>query len=475
MFQLDTRIPLGSQQPQQSSGSGLLGRLEQMQAQRELSEQRRLANEQRQRQLDDDDAIRRTLPNYSRPDDAIEDLYRQGRPSAAAALSKNVFDYRKSQADVLKTSLDNNFNKLKMATQIYQGVDNQNSHESAAKAIGALLGPEMAAHLGPTYDPKRKEEVLAWGTTRAEQLRAQQDAVDNANKAVELGLRADGSIEQRAKNRLEARDYWNKYLSNMESTATNQEQWDHYKELGRQGGAPDDLLQGYGDWSADAPARAKKLGLTGAEEASIENSAAIRKQAEATQKATEQYHRDMIDQRVKDRDARGAAAGGSPTAREQRDIDRWEANQNSDLEARWRGTVSNPGPGSGPPGTDEYNRSLQDLRTQKLRVKDAARQQYGLKPLLATEYELAHSNDPAKATDLRKIRNEYKKLMGEQTPLEQIQAVFATFAADYKHLTGKDLATASQEDRKANLAKFPELAAQHAKYSALRQAQPYGQ
>ena len=58
---IDSRIPLGAQAPQMRSPLQTIGAISQLRAQQDMEDSRRLLNEGRRRQLEDDDAIRETL------------------------------------------------------------------------------------------------------------------------------------------------------------------------------------------------------------------------------------------------------------------------------------------------------------------------------------------------------------------------------------------------------------------------------
>src|SRR5881227_2850549 len=106
MSQLDTRIPLGVQPPQSSGSSPLrtLGQLTQLQEARGLNQQRQLANEAHRRDLEDDDALTQTLQNNGgNLDDAVDEMYRQGRSGVAATLSKHMLEARTQAGEALKT------------------------------------------------------------------------------------------------------------------------------------------------------------------------------------------------------------------------------------------------------------------------------------------------------------------------------------------------------------------------------------
>src|SRR3990167_5772343 len=151
----NSQIPLQTQLPQARSPLQTLGALAQLREARDMQESRDLLNEQRRRALDDDQAIRSALQQHETPDDAVTTLYRAGRASAAGSLSKSLGDWRKEQGGALKEQLANSETKLKLSTQIAQGITDEPSFQRGKKAIASLLGADMAANLGDEYDQKR--------------------------------------------------------------------------------------------------------------------------------------------------------------------------------------------------------------------------------------------------------------------------------------------------------------------------------
>lgn len=444
-FQLDTRIPLSSQAPPARSPLQAIGVLGQLQAQAELGEQRRLMNEQRQRALEDDEAIRSTLPRHPRPDDAIEDLYRQGRPSAAAALSKNVFEYRKSQADALKTDLDNRKAKFKMASQILRGVlidGTENAYQSALPAVRSLVGDDLASQLGSQYDKKTIEGALAWGDEYDSYLDGQLKATKAASEAMDLQHKPEVDAIARAKNQEDAYTHWMKAASNSLGVVKNQQQLDTVRAALIGAGAPPAIFDQFGDYDAGFNERARKLGMTAAEEGQEANSAAIREQAKATAGETKRYHDAMIEERRRDREQRAAGAGTpggrgiTPTAVSELKVRKHRAYE--EAEKAYKEAVdpllSQTDAKSGqrrtatPEDQAQYEALTREHAQRKLQIEDTFRDEMGLPPILATEYQLR--SDKSKATDLRKIRNEYKMLTGEETPLEQLTKINAQLARE---------------------------------------------
>lgn len=468
MFQLDTHIPLSSQGPQSRSPLQTIGALGQLQAQQELGQQRRLINEQRQRALDDDEAIRTTLPKHARPDDAIEDLYSQGRASAAAALSKNVFEFRKSQAEAVKTDLDNRKAKFKMASQIARGAiidGTENGWQSSRPAIAALVGEDLSKNLPTMYDKKAIEGALAWGDEYDSYLDGNLKATDAALKAIELQHAPEVDELKRGDLKRKANDEWVKSASNAFGTVKPGDESAYEKNasvlLGA--GMPPAVLELFGKFDEGFADRARKLGMTSSEEVSAENSAAIRKQAEATAKETKSYHDATLEQRRLDREQRAAGTGGSgskgltPNAvsdlkvRKNRAYTEAEKAYATAVENLRDSTTGQVREKATPEEKQEYEAVTREHGQRKLQIEDAFRDEMGMPPILATE--LSIRNDKTKAADLRKIRNEYKMLTGNETPLEQLTKVNAELAKE------KD-----PEKRKALFAKGEALMSAYAAY-----------
>lgn len=423
MGSIDASIPLGTTLPQSRSPLATLGALGQLDQQRQAGQQRDLMNEQRRRALEDDDAIRSTLARTGNPDDAIEELYQGGRPDAAGALGKQIYDWRKTKAEQLKLELGNAHDKLKLATQIAQGITNQSSLDTGRRAINALLTPvlgqDITEQFGTEYDPDRITQLAAWGTERTQFLKQQQDAIDNGMKAIEMGRKLGADGDARAKTRAEQDAQWTKSAAGFLSTARSQEQVDAFQRALLIGGAPPAVLAKFGnEYSPAYAANATTLGMDPKERADV-----------ADRKVTQSQGQQNINLRTQELERQKAEAAGGPSARpltanQKKDVEKRHytayAKLQKEIDANWKnpdtGTVSIP---------DE---AKSEIAARKLEIEEAYRAEMGLAPLADTEFEL--SRDPSKAKELRQIRNTYRKVTGEAAPLERLETLAKQVAAE---------------------------------------------
>jgi hypothetical protein len=412
---IDPRIALGTSIPTAPrSPFQTLGALTDLRQRQQLNDERQLAIEGRRRAVEDDYAIRATLARTGNPDTAIEELYRSGRPDAAGALGKQIYDWRKTKAEQIKLETANAHDKLKLATQIAQGITDQSSFDMGKRAINALLTPvlgqDITEEFGTEYDPDRVKQLQAWGTERTAFLKQQQDAIDNANKAIDLGLKLDANIESRAENRRKADEYWTKAASGYLSTARSQEQWDAFQSMLFKGGASPATLARFGnEYSPEAVERAKKLAMSPKDVEDLRH-----------QKVTESQGQQNIDLRRKELERREAETE-SPrkglTQNRQSEIEEWRARQFSELEKSLR----DPDNGFIDPATGRLaipDDIKPEIAHRKLQIEDAYRAQLGQPPLVETEFELAR--DPSKSKELQKIRRTYRMLTGDEAPLERL-------------------------------------------------------
>jgi hypothetical protein len=396
-----------------------LGALAELRDRQQSHDERALGLEARRRALEDDAAIRQSLQDAGgSPDEAINTLYRSGRATAAGALAKQLFEWRKSQADQLKERLTLFGERLRFSTQILQGVAGDSDFQSARRAISAL-GPNddewqgIVRQLGNTYDPDVVKRAVAWGTNRTDHLRAQQDAIENANKAWDLLLRQSSNLREWQEANLKAREHYTKAASAMLSTATSQPQWAGMRNLLTQGGTPADVLAQFGDqWSAAAVERARRLGMTPKEAADV-----------AHQRVQErQRDRELNIRQENMEGARGRGEG--LTANRRSEIAEYKRRQYEKLEndIQERMVYDRNGDSTIP------NELKPEIAKRKLEIEDSAREMLGLPPLLDTEYEA--SREPKRSADLKKIRDIYRSLTGEDTPLARMEALTAKIRSE---------------------------------------------
>ncbi len=395
---LDPRIPLQTQLPSYRPPLQTLGALAELDQRDQIAEQRQAMAEQRRRALEDDEAIRTTLQQTGNPDLAIESLFRQGRSGAAGALSKSVHDWRKEQAEQIKRDADNAHAATKLATQIFQGVTDQSSYTAAKKAAASFVPKEFMADLPELYDAQAVAQVVSFGTGRTQFLKQQRDAIDDAHKALERERADAKNADDYLKNRREAWEHWQKAASGFFSSARNQQEWDRATQMLTLGGAPPDLLAGYGrQFSPAAAARARDLSMTPKERADV-----------AHQQVTEDQAQQQINLR-KQEVAQNPQKDMNTRAHAQ--AERWKQAQYGAIEKDLREWVAENG--------DPTPEMLGEIADRKLRVEDSFRDQVGLPPLLEAEYALV--SDPSKVAQLEKVRNAYRSITGEDTLLVRME------------------------------------------------------
>lgn len=277
---IDPSIPLGIKAPEFRGVGTTLGSLMQMQAQQQQLRANALQVQGQERAMRDDAAIRTAIARRSRPgalpdfDGAAADLDAQGFGPAAMTLRENVFKQRKAAADGLKAQFETSETRLKLASQIAQGISDEGSFQRGKRAIAGLLGDDLAAQLGDTYDPKRMGEVTAWGRTASDQLTAQKNAVDSANKALELTQASARDADARAKNAPEIMANWLRAGSQVFSIAQNQDDWDRAMGASDRLGMPTEIKARFGPtFSPDAVKAAAAIGIDPGQRAQQEETA----------------------------------------------------------------------------------------------------------------------------------------------------------------------------------------------------------
>lgn len=420
---LDPNIALSTRLPEMRSPLQTLGAITQLRSYQDLQEQRRLMNEERTRELEDDDAIRFSLSQSARPDDAITSLYHSGHGTAASKLSKNIYDYRKAQGDSIKQTLDNQHTALKLSTQILQGVKQappemrQSAFSAAKSAVKSVLGDDLSAslnvdgQLGDEYDEKKLDQAIAWGTDRTDYLRQQQDAFDNAQKAIDTGLKIAKNVDDHLKARQEADQYWLKSAAQLLPTSRSQEDWDGFRTLLKEGGAPDSVLNRFDPkFTPQAVARAKTLAVTPYEAEQLKGASASRAET----------HRHNVAMETKE----GGGAGGGLTKNQRAVAERDRADAFSSAEKAFRTELFNqgiqlqPGLKLTPDQQNVYNDALARLTDQKVQIQNSYRTQVGLPPLERAEYDAVTGGRDA---DVKKLRAEFRTLTGGgKTLLEQM-------------------------------------------------------
>jgi hypothetical protein len=420
---LDPRIALQSQAPQLRSPLQTLGTLAQLRNQQGLNEERQLASEQKRRDLAREDLIQQTVRRHGigKEDAAIDELYSVDR-EAAGLLSKSVAAHRKAQSDEMTRLLDNRQKTATFVSQITKTMVDQGSHDMGRDAIGALPGgQEFLQYIPREFDPDVVKRVGKYGIATAEQSKAELDAVDNANKASELQLKVEANARAREENQLKARDYWQKSASIALANTGEQDDWDRRQRLLIQHGAPADVLAQFGNqWSKEAVAKAKALGMTPKESADVAHQKVEERQGQ--QRIALEGRRVAVDEATADT----GGTGRRLTVNRQSQVAEWKARQYAALEKEMRQNQANLDPESvtlklGPEARSE-------LGWRKLQVEDASREMLGLPPL--ADAEAYHAGRPGSEKELRKLRNVYKQLTGQETPLEQMTKLAGQLKAE---------------------------------------------
>lgn len=105
----------------------------------------------------------------------------QGALTQQAALAKTgqETEHLKSQTANQNSLADKNkveaaLKYLETGASILSTAKDQQSYNSALQTMAQTLGPDTVAKLNPTYDPAQVQSYIAAGTSRAEQLKAEQ-------------------------------------------------------------------------------------------------------------------------------------------------------------------------------------------------------------------------------------------------------------------------------------------------------------
>lgn len=422
--QLDTRIPLGVQTPQSSSPFKTLGQLAQLREQRGQDEERQLANEKHRRELEDDDALSAALQRHSNVDDAVDELYQQGRADLAAGLSKHVSDARKSALDRVSAQADADKKRMELGTNIFQTVNDQQSLETARAAARPIIGDDMMQHVPTEYgDGSAIKQVVGWGTSRQQFLQQQQEVIANAHKAVELSSAAARDWETRNENKRKAAVEWTKTVGNALALTTNQDEWNKYQRLAVDPvnglGVPAPVVAQFGTlWSPDAAKKAKKLAMTPAEQDASANAASNVVAREREVKVREDL--------LKDQEAGGPTRGRQLTPNALSDIEGDSQKRYDALEKDLRDPTST---GTGKSllelsrqDGDAGAPARREIAARKLRIENGDRRRRGQPTIEEAERIYAEQGDALK---LRQVRNAYKQLTGEDTPMEQVEKLHA--------------------------------------------------
>lgn len=416
---LNPQIALQTQVPQMQSPMKTLGALAQLRDQEGLNQQRQLANEQKRRDLERDDNIKATIQRTGNPDTAIDDLYAQGDPEAAGLLSKSLFAHRQAQSEQMKRAADAHKEQANTVAQIAQTMKDQASYTMGRDAIMAI-DKDAGQYLPPEHDPEVVKRIVGWGTSRAEQLKVDNDAIINGQKASEIQLAQAKDARERQDNVIKAREYWQTAASQTLGVTGNQDDWDRRQRLLVEHGAPADILAQFGNqWSPEAVAKAKALGMKPKESADVSH-----------QKVEENQGQQNINLRgrevaVREEEAGTSGHGRTLTPNAESEAKRWKATQYQNLEK----TLTEKDPDTGTLTRKPLDDSAKaEIGQRKLQIEDAYRDQIGQPPLVQAEHDLA--GDPSKSKELRKVRNTYRQITGQDAPLERMEKVATQLKAE---------------------------------------------
>jgi hypothetical protein len=273
---IDSSIPLSVRMPEFQSPMSTLGSLMQLQGMQQQAQSNSMLLQQRQREVQDDHAIRSAIQKHAAPggmpdyDSAAADLDASGFGSAAVKLRTSVYQQRKELGESIAKQQENLKTRLGLAAQIAQGIDDESSFQRGKKAISSLIGEDLAANLGDTYDPVTVKRGIKWGMSAKDNAEAQHNAAQDALRAIDLQ-------QQGPKKQADAFEAWTKSASTLFSIANTPEGWQKAQALLKQGGAPDTVLAQFaGEWSPDAQKAASQIGISPEQRATLAGQAAGR-------------------------------------------------------------------------------------------------------------------------------------------------------------------------------------------------------
>lgn len=220
--------------------------------------------------LQDQHDDRRALEEAGKlyPDDPralVADLYKRGRSQLAMGVEKNLFEIRAKAAEAQQKQLENMQKRFAMGNSIVNAITDENSFQIARQQIANLLGPDLAAELGETYDPARVAVAQQWGVTEADRLARQKAGVEAYYKAVE-------AEHTRSKDAPGIFKEWVSAFSNTMSAAKTPEEWAQVRQMARNGGVPASVLEMLPEeFSPEAPDLAAQLAMTAKERADVAN------------------------------------------------------------------------------------------------------------------------------------------------------------------------------------------------------------
>jgi hypothetical protein len=266
---LDPAIALGVNPPAPiKSYQTSLAQIGQQQDQAQARQVRGMEIQQARQGVTDQETYRKALQASGGDLDRAANLIEQqmGDPKGAAALRAHAAEARTQLIKNGKEQIETQSKALAMASQIAQTITDEPSFQLGRKATAALLGPDMAAHLGDAYDPERIKQAVGMGETAKERLDRLKQAADSAEAAVKAS--ATG-----AKDAPATLEHWMKAGSGMLSVAQTPEAWSTAQKNLKALGMPPEALASFGAFDQTAPQRAAQLGMAPKERADVSTAA----------------------------------------------------------------------------------------------------------------------------------------------------------------------------------------------------------
>jgi len=323
----DPRVALGAVT---SGGEGgrsagplaTLGALMQIKEKQQEYRQREKEAQLKQRELEDDDAIRSALQEYDRPEDAVVHLFKNGRSTAGAKVAQDIYHERTARLQADDAQLKNNATRMEQINQVLGSVTDdatlQQARPNLVKLGEPLYGPGVNDYIPTTYgDGAQVKALLKATTSRTLQIQQEQLRKANLMKAHELGFTStkdmaaamndpDFKLSEGAmpwsQAALQSQAIYQEDLSRQLSIAPNKKVYDDTIKQAYSDGYPEAVIKKFPPWHPDANERSRLLGLTTQQRATNENAEARIAQAERA--------RDLAEAR----EAR-IAAGGGPESR----------------------------------------------------------------------------------------------------------------------------------------------------------------
>lgn len=287
---LNTQIPLmlgGSSAPQQSqSPFSFLGEMmelrrmrEYMDAQQELTRERKMQGDIRERAFNDETFLRGVFQRHTAPgkgepdyDQVFNELYVSGRGTIAQALRDKLFEVRKQEAETLSKTAETQWAKVNTASKIAQGIHDDDDLQRALPQIRTLMGEQVAAMFPVKYDADVINQLVEQGMSNADHLRKQMDVFQRSMETLDKTQTWMNNEVTRAKGATEIYNDWIKRGSEIMSLSRNAEDWDANRTLLQRGmdalpvGVRQTVLNAFADkYSKTAVEEARLLGMTQAE------------------------------------------------------------------------------------------------------------------------------------------------------------------------------------------------------------------